>query len=995
MSDSGEAKTKDGRLTPARWARIRDVFERASEALDRDAFLAEACRGDYDLRREVESLLAHDSSATNASLDVGVWQTVSSAFVPREIGKYRIIALVGEGGMGTVYQAEQENPRRMVALKVIRGGWSNLDLLRRFELEAEALGRLQHPGIAQIYEAGATEAGFGPQPYFAMEFIRGETLRHWAEKQSADTRQVLEIMARVCDAVHHAHQRGLIHRDLKPGNILVDSTGQPKILDFGVARFTDSDAQATRHTVVGQLVGTLAYMSPEQVLADPLEVDTRSDVYSLGVILYELLAGCPPFVLSQKMPEALETIREQDPPSLGSMNGACRGDVETIVAKALEKDKNRRYGSAAALAADLRRYLEDEPITARAPTAIYQAQKFARRHRALVLGVAAVFVVLAMGVVASTWEAVRANQARRAAIVERDRATGERNRAEKEKRRADEEFATTKAINDFLLGDLLAQASVSYQAKFGSGAKPDPDVKVRTLLDRAAAKITGRFTGQPAQEASVRQTIAQTYEEMGLYAPAQEQAQRALRLWRSLGGDDDSRVLASMDTLADLHRLMGQYPEAEALALKARDARQREFGAEDPQTLRAESTLASIYQEEGKSAQSEKIFRTVLDIQRRTLGADHPDALVTRQNLAHNLLLQGRYPEAESTLAQLVESDRRVYGQEHPVTLSAMYDLGLALSDQGKFDQAEAVLVKTLDSSTRLLGEENPNTMLTLSALAVVYRNRGDYLRVESIDSRIIEIQRRTLGESHPDTLSTMNNLAVAYLYEGKYPAAENIAKPLVDIDRLVLGTTHPDTLTHMNLLAVIYRGQRKYDLAEPLLQEVVDGRRRVLGAEHVDTLKSMHALAAVYRKEGKYSQAEALLMATQQLRHRVLGGNHPDTRSGMILLGAIELEEHKFPDAERVLRQAIESYQKNAPGHWEGYYGETLLGSCLIESRKYAEAEPLLLSGYEGLRDRLAEIPSESRPVLDQAGERIVHLYRLWDKPDEEAEWQRKLRGN
>jgi serine/threonine protein kinase len=264
--------------------------------------------------------------------------------------------------MGAVFEAEQDRPRRTVALKVIKSTCAGPALLNRFEQESQALARLHHPCIAQVYEAGTADSGTGHQPYFAMEFIAGgHTLTEYAKQRSLTTEQRLHMMAEVCDGVHHAHQRGIIHRDLKPGNILVDEDGQPKILDFGVARITDSDAHATRQTDVGQLVGTLAYMSPEQALADPLELDTRSDVYALGVILYEILAGKQPYTLSPKLEETLRIIREQDPVPLTLVSRLFKGDIETIVAKALEKDKRRRYASAAELAADIRRYLKHEP----------------------------------------------------------------------------------------------------------------------------------------------------------------------------------------------------------------------------------------------------------------------------------------------------------------------------------------------------------------------------------------------------------------------------------------------------------------------------------------------------------------------------------------------------------------------------------------------------------------------------------------------------------
>ena len=352
-------------------------------------FLVEACGADEELRIEVEALLNQPlcealTGSPDEALSVAqrseVCAAASAPFQPANLGNYRILRLLGEGGMGVVYQAEQEHPRRVVALKVIKPGLVSPELLRRFEHEVRALGRLQHPGIAQIYEAGTAETGFGPQPYFAMEFIRGRPLLEYAVQQQLNTRERLDLMVRICEAVHHAHQRGVIHRDLKPSNILVDETGQPKILDFGVARATDSDAHATRQTDLGQLVGTLAYMSPEQVLGDPLELDTRSDVYTLGVILYELLAGCMPYRISDKLHEVVHVIKEEEPTPLSSINRSYRGDVETIVAKALEKDKTRRYPSAADLGADIQRYLRDEPIVARPASTIYQLRKFARRR---------------------------------------------------------------------------------------------------------------------------------------------------------------------------------------------------------------------------------------------------------------------------------------------------------------------------------------------------------------------------------------------------------------------------------------------------------------------------------------------------------------------------------------------------------------------------------------------------------------------------------------
>jgi len=762
--------------------------------------------------------------------------------LPASIGRYRILRLLGEGGMGAVYEAEQEFPHRTVALKVIRAGYASGEMLRRFETETQALGRLQHPGIAQIYEAGTAETPFGRQPYFAMELVQGQALIDYCESHRLGVRQRLELMAKICDAVQHAHQRGLIHRDLKPANILVDESGQPRILDFGVARLTDSDAQATRQTDIGQLVGTLAYMSPEQVLGDPGEIDTRSDVYALGVILYELLAGRGPYVLGRQLHEVVRTIREEEPSALSSVNRSYRGDIETIVGKALEKDKTRRYVSAAELAADIQRHLRDEPITARPPTTSYQLRKFARRNKALVTGAAAVLVVLVLGVVASTWEAV---QARRAEA------------------KAKQESAISQAVNDFLQKDLLGQASAYNQSK------PDPDIKVRTVLDRAAQNIQGKFEKQPAVEAAIWDTIGNTYERLGLYPEAQKQLERALELSRGALGPDNPRTLLIMQDLVWLDQDEGKYIEAEALGKQTLDKKRRVLGPENPETLAAMGELATVYWAEGKYARAEALDLQTLEMKRRVLGADHPWTLSTMNNLAVLYSNESKYAQAEALQSQALEIERRSLGPEHPATLMSMNNLATVYADEGKYARAEALHRQALEVQRRVLGPEHPETLQTMYDLAGLYRLAGKYAEAEAMQSQTLEIRRRVLGPDHPNTLGSMEDLAWDYVGETKYAQAATLFSQILGAWRRLKGPEDGNTLGSADGLAVALIGERRYDDAEKLLRETLDIRRRVSGPDDPSIGGDLYNLACTMARERHKNEALALL--AQAIDHGLL----------------------------------------------------------------------------------------------------------------------------
>ncbi len=646
--------------------------------------------------------------------------------VPRSVAHYRILRRLGRGGMGEVYEAEQDDPRRRVALKVVRAGLFGREHRARFRHEAQVLGRLRHPGIAQIFEAGTDdEAG---QPYFAMELVEGRPLLEYARARKLGTRRRLELIAHVCDALHHAHRNGVIHRDLKPANILVEADGQPKILDFGVARSTDADLQAvTLQTQLGQLVGTLPYMSPEQASGDPAELDTRSDVYSVGVILYELLAGRLPHEVDlARVPEAVRAIREDEPSRLGTVDRRFRGDVETIAAKALEKDKERRYGSAAELAVDIRRYLNDEPILASPPSTSYRVRKFVRRHR---WGVAAAAAGVAGLLVFAVTMAVQAGRIAR----ERDRAN--------------REAAVARQVSEFLTG--VFEISDPDRARGNS-------VTARELLDRGAAQIEEELADQPEVRAHLMATIGAVYYKLGLFPEAESLYRAAVDLRAQTLGEDDPETMRSLNNLAVLYMNLGRFGEAEPIYVECLDRRTRVLGAEHPDTLTSMNNLAILYRRLGRYDEAEPLYRRTLATQRRVLGDTHPDTARSMNNLAELCRNQDRLDEAEPLHLEALAARRAELGDDHLETLSSMNNLAEVYRMQGRLADAGRLHRDSLEIKRRLLGDDHYDTAITVHNLACLQREMGEYEEARQGFETAQRVFEAALGPTHPFVIENL-----------------------------------------------------------------------------------------------------------------------------------------------------------------------------------------------------------------------------------------------
>jgi eukaryotic-like serine/threonine-protein kinase len=703
--------------TKQEWEKIKELFGAAleREPSRRAAFLDQACGDDASLRQEIESLLeAHDSSSN-------LWQHPLRPQFPedtegRSIGPYRLIEKVGEGGMGQVWLAEQSAPlQRKVALKLIRWGMYDDSLLHRFQAERQSLAVMDHPAIAKVFDAGATPEG---QPYFVMEYVAGVPITDYCDQKKLKVRERLELFMKVCDGVQHAHQKAIIHRDLKPANILVaevDGKPVPRIIDFGLAKAVGTGVtEETLHTRVGGLVGTPGYMSPEQCDPTAQDVDTRTDVYSLGVVLYVLLTGSLPFDSKEwknkPLDEMLRRLREEDPPrpstkvstdrdtssATAQARGTepkqlvtvLRGDLDWITMKAVEKDRTRRYGTPSELAADIRRYLRNEPITARPASLSYRVQKYVRRHRYTVTGAGVLVVLLVVFAVVQS--------------IQSRRITRERDRADR--------------IAEFMTGIFKAS---------------DPNEKLGTitaqeLLDKAAKDIDTGLAKDPELQASMMHVIGRAYMYQGLYPRAQSLFEHGIKVSSSAGEQENRETLNTMHDLAWALLQQGHLAEAESLERRLLDIQRHVLGTENVDTLATMSELGFTLCEEKKNcAEGVRLNREVLEKQKQLLGPEAFYTLVTMDNLAILLAEDGRPAERETLQQEALEIHLRVFGPENLGTINAMNNLAEFQRNLGQDEEAKKLLRQALDVEGRVFGPDQPETAQTRYDLASILTRTG------------------------------------------------------------------------------------------------------------------------------------------------------------------------------------------------------------------------------------------------------------------------------
>ena len=760
-------------LSPESWRRISAL---ADEVLDlpadqRRAHLLRVTAQDPELRAEVETLI-RAGQAAGSFLDEAAAVRAGSLFeellqaedrdapalVGQSVRNWKLLKWLGQGGMGVVYLAERIGSefRQESALKLIRGGMDSREVISRFEAERQALALMDHPTIAKIYDAGTTPDG---RPYFAMEYVPGTPITEHCDRNHLTIAARLELFLQLCEGVQHAHQKAVIHRDLKPSNVLVrvlDGRPVVTIIDFGIAKaLGEHSEERTWSTQAGMMIGTPEYMSPEQAGMTGRDVDTRSDVYSLGVMLYELLTGVLPFdpkdLRQAGLDELRRRIREEDPPrpsvrlaTLGeratelarsrhtdpkALRREIRGELDWITMRALEKDPARRYGSPAELAEDIRRHLRLEPVLAHAPSKAYRARKFVRRHR---LGVGAALVMVAgltAGTIGSTVGLLKAREAERRALRE----------------------AQTKGQVVEFMKDLFRVSNPS-EARGNS-------ITARELLDKAAGNIHTQLSDQPEVRAELAELMGEVYQFLGLYTPARALLSEALDLRRQVLGPENIATLSSRSNLGVVLALSGQYAEAEKVISETLSIRRRVLGPEHPDTLASLSNLIAIYNDQHRSAEAEKLSLDALDISRRTLGPENPQTLRILSNLASAYFRQGRLADAERYNLELLEIWKRVSGPDHPNTLAAMGNLAAVYEHQGRYADAEKIGREALEIQKRVLGPEHLETLLSMDSLAGYYLSEGRHAEAQRLYLEALAIEKRALGPGHQVTLNTMYNL--------------------------------------------------------------------------------------------------------------------------------------------------------------------------------------------------------------------------------------------
>jgi eukaryotic-like serine/threonine-protein kinase len=888
--------------------------------LDDDArrnALERACAGDAALRAAVEDLLdTRQQRAAAAPLDARIGSLV---------GPYRLLAQIGEGGFGTVFLAEQREPVvRRVALKIIKLGMDTRQVIARFEAERQVLALMDHPNIARVLDAGATVEG---RPYFVMELVHGEPITHYCDRNVVGIERRLDLFVQVCLAVQHAHQKGIVHRDIKPSNVLVtmvDGKPVPKVIDFGIAKATTLPlTDRTLFTELHEAIGTPEYMSPEQAEMTGVDIDTRADIYSLGVLLYELLTGTTPFESRQLraagFAEMQRIIREVDPPMPSSrltehshtltdvakrrhvdpakLPAAIRGDLDWIVMRCLEKDRTRRYESAGGLVMDIAHHLAGEPVTAAPPNRAYRLRKFVSRNRAAVLTAAAIALLLVAGIGGTTWGFVRAETRQR-------EAEAQRREAEVQKDTADQ---VLRVFQEMLEG---VQAQV---------AQGRDTALLKEILDRTRQRIDqGEFEARPLVELPLRNVIGLTYLDLNDFDSALSVLNGALRLARERDLGTSPAAVEALNSMGGALGEAGRDAEAEQFFHEALQIRRRTVKGDDDLTSSVLNSLAATVEILGRPAEAEPMHREALAMKRRLHPGDDPGVAMSITNLAYLLQRTGRLTEAEPLYREALAMRQRLYRGKHPLISVTMNNLAILLALMGRGGEAEQLYRDSLAIRRELYHGDHESVATGIANLASAINAAGRPAEAEAMFREALEMRQRLFkGADHPSIAVNLDNLGVAVRLQGRAAEAEGLARAsLAMLQRLFVGD-HPDVAFGFDSVALALLAKGDPVAAEPYARNGLAMLRRLFPGDHPWTATSLNTLAQTLIERRRAPDAVSVGREALDMNQRLFTGAHPKTAEALHTLGRALAAAGESKEAMSMLQQSVAMARSTlAPGH-------------------------------------------------------------------------------